>query len=177
MEKSLGEIVIKLDAEAAPATVKNFLNYCRNDYYEGTVFHRVIPGFMIQGGGLTPDLQKKTTQDPIRNEADNGLKNERGTIAMARTRDPHSATSQFFINLQNNQQLNFTAKNKRGWGYCVFGEVTDGMDIVDQIAGTKTGAKAGRQNVPVDDIIIKKVELKDDNIVVMTIVKKTSEEK
>lgn len=177
MEKTLGEIVIKLDAEAAPATVKNFLNYSREGFYEGTTFHRVIPGFMIQGGGLTPDLKKKPTQDPVRNEADNGLKNERGTIAMARTREPHSATSQFFINLQNNQQLNFSAKNKRGWGYCVFGNVTDGMDVVDQIAKVKTGAEAGRQNVPADDIIINKVEVKNDDTVAMTIVKKTAEDK
>ncbi|MCF7884991.1 MAG: peptidyl-prolyl cis-trans isomerase [Candidatus Marinimicrobia bacterium] len=176
MVKELGQIVIQLNAEAAPKTVENFLNYCESGFYEGTIFHRVIPNFMIQGGGLTPDMNRKQPNAPIQNEADNGLKNKRGTIAMARTRDPHSATSQFFINTEDNRQLNFKAKNSRGWGYCVFGKVSAGMEIVDKIEKVKTHSEAGRQNVPVTDIIIDKVKTLEDNQVSMKIIQKQSDE-
>lgn len=156
---NLGVITLELDAEKAPKTVENFLNYANSGHFEGTTFHRVIPGFMVQGGGLLPDMTQKETQAPIENEADNGLKNEIGTIAMARTPDPHSATSQFFINVANNDFLNFKAQNPQGWGYCVFGKVSDGMDVVEQITQVSTGIRGGHQDVPEEDIVIEKVEV------------------
>ena len=157
METSLGMIVIELDAQRAPKTVANFLNYVRAGFYDGTIFHRVIKSFMIQGGGFTPEMQQKITQSPIENEADNGLKNDTGTIAMARTNAPHSATSQFFINVKNNDFLNHTEKTARGWGYCVFGHVVKGMDVVQAIENVKTTTRFGHGDVPVDPVVIKKV--------------------
>ncbi|MGD2053566.1 MAG: peptidylprolyl isomerase [Gammaproteobacteria bacterium] len=154
LETSKGDIVIELNEEKAPATVQNFLNYVRDGFYDGTIFHRVIPGFMIQGGGFNDQMTQKITQDPVNNEADNGLSNERGTIAMARTQDPHSATAQFFINHKDNPFLNHTAPDMQGWGYCVFGKVTDGMDVVDAIASVKTTSSAGHSDVPEDAIVI-----------------------
>lgn len=150
----LGTIEIELDAAKAPETVANFLAYVDNGHYVGTLFHRVIPGFMAQGGGLTPDMEPKKTMPPIRNEADNGLKNARGTIAMARTGDPHSATSQFFINFKDNSFLNFTAPNPQGYGYAVFGHVVKGMDVVDAMATLPTGRRSGHSDVPAEDIVI-----------------------
>lgn len=155
---SKGEIIIELYPEKAPVTVKNFLSYIDAKFYDGTIFHRVIPGFMIQGGGFTEDMAQKQTKEPIKNEADNGLKNEPGTIAMARTNDPHSATCQFFINTVNNSFLNHTAKTARGWGYCVFGKVVKGMDVVSEIEGVSTGNKGPYQNLPNTAIVILKVE-------------------
>ena len=136
---SMGEVVIELAPDKAPATVENFLTYVNDGFYDGTVFHRVIDGFMIQGGGFGPDFERKTTRPPIRNEADNGLKNDTGTVAMARTSDPHSATAQFFINVKDNDFLNHTAPNPRGWGYAVFGRVVEGMDVVESIKKVPTG--------------------------------------
>jgi len=156
LETSLGTIVIALDSQAAPKTVDNFLAYVRDGFYNGTIFHRVIRGFMIQGGGFTETMQQKTTQAPIPNEADNGLKNLRGTVAMARTSDPHSATAQFFINTVDNAPLDFTAKDGRGWGYCVFGRVVEGMDVVDAIEKEPTTFRNGAGDVPVQTVIIKK---------------------
>jgi peptidyl-prolyl cis-trans isomerase A (cyclophilin A) len=152
-ETSMGNIVLELNAQAAPVTVKNFLGYVEDGFYDGTIFHRVIPGFMIQGGGFTKEMQKKQTRDPIVNEASNGLGNERGTIAMARTSDPDSATCQFFINHNNNMPLNYASASNPG--YAVFGKVTEGMDTVDAIASTKTTTRGGYQNVPVTPILIK----------------------
>lgn len=151
-----GTITLELDAEKAPRTVANFLAYVESGHYDGTVFHRVINGFMIQGGGMSVGMQEKSTNAAIENEAANGLKNERGTIAMARTADPHSATAQFFINLADNDFLNHRAPSGQGWGYCVFGRVVDGMDVVDQIKGVKTGNKGFHQDVPVEDVVIEK---------------------
>ena len=156
MKTNHGTIVIELNAEAAPKTVENFLGYVNEGFFDGTIFHRVIKGFMIQGGGFTPDMNQKKTKSPVPNEADNGLKNDRGTIAMARTMDPDSATAQFFINTVDNDFLNHQAKNARGWGYCVFGKVVEGMDAVDAIENQKTGNKAGHQDVPVETIVIEK---------------------
>lgn len=158
MITSMGDIVIALNAEKAPKTVENFLKYVDNGFYENTIFHRVIKSFMIQGGGLTEDMNKKETLPPIQNEADNGLKNDLGTIAMARTGDPHSATAQFFINAKNNAFLDHKGKNPQGWGYCVFGKVVEGLDIVRAIENSQTTQKAGRGDVPVTPIFIKKVE-------------------
>ena len=149
-----GDIVIELNEDKAPATVENFLNYVRDGFYDGTIFHRVIPDFMIQGGGFNDQMMQKATQDPIKNEADNGLANDRGTIAMARTPDPDSATAQFFINHKDNAFLNYTAPSEQGWGYCVFGEVTEGMDVVDEIAKVKTTNREGHSDVPEDVIVI-----------------------
>ena len=149
-----GDIVIELNEDKAPATVENFLNYVRDGFYDGTIFHRVIPDFMIQGGGFNDQMMQKPTQDPIKNEADNGLANDRGTIAMARTPDPDSATAQFFINHKDNAFLNYTAPSEQGWGYCVFGEVTEGMDVVDEIAKVKTTNREGHSDVPEDVIAI-----------------------
>ena len=157
---NLGEIVIQLNAEAAPNTVANFKQYVESGFYDGTIFHRTIPGFMIQGGGFAADLARKQTQAPIQNEADNGLLNEVGTIAMARTGDPHSATSQFFINVNNNVPLNFQSQTPRGWGYAVFGKVTEGMEIVMQISLSKTKSMQRHQNVPIDTVTINKVYLR-----------------
>jgi peptidyl-prolyl cis-trans isomerase B (cyclophilin B) len=158
METNHGTITIELDADKAPNTVANFKKYIDDDFFNNTVFHRVIPNFMIQGGGFNPGMIQKQTLDPIENEADNGLGNDRGTIAMARTNDPHSATAQFFINLKDNAFLNHSSKNPQGWGYCVFGKVTDGMDVVDKIATVATGNSGGHADVPVDDVVIIKVE-------------------
>jgi peptidyl-prolyl cis-trans isomerase B (cyclophilin B) len=156
---SNGDIVVQLDAEKAPKTTRNFLSYVKEGFYEGTVFHRVIKGFMVQGGGMTEDMQTKRTVSPIENEADNGLKNTRGTLAMARTPDPHSATAQFFINTADNDFLNFKSKTPNGWGYCVFGQVVEGMDVVDAIEQSATGSRGGHQDVPVEPIIIEKVSV------------------
>jgi peptidyl-prolyl cis-trans isomerase B (cyclophilin B) len=161
METSMGTIVLELFPDDAPETVENFLKYVRSGHYDGTIFHRVIPNFMIQGGGLTTDMKKKTTFLPIKNEADNGLKNLRGTIAMARTRDPHSATDQFFINTKSNNFLDHTMKSARGWGYTVFGKVVKGMDVVDAISKVKTNVKAMRKNVPVEPVLIIKMTMKE----------------
>ena len=156
LETSHGNIVIELDAKKAPATVENFLSYVRDGFYDGTIFHRVIPNFMIQGGGFDDKMIQKSTNDTIKNEADNGLANDRGTIAMARTSDPHSASSQFFINHKDNHFLNYSAPNAQGWGYCVFGKVTDGMEVVDAIAAVSTSNSGGHADVPVEIIVINK---------------------
>ncbi len=156
LETSHGNIVIELDADKAPETVKNFLSYVNDGYYDGTVFHRVIPNFMVQGGGFLPGMIEKKPEAAIKNEADNGLANDRGTIAMARTNDPHSATAQFFINHNDNGFLNHTAPSGAGWGYCVFGKVTDGMDAIDSIAAVTTGNNGGHGDVPTDDVLINK---------------------
>ena len=154
-----GDMVITLDAAKAPKTVENFLTYVKEGFYNGTVFHRVIDGFMVQGGGFEPGMKQKQTHAPIENEANNGLKNDKYTLAMARTSDPHSATAQFFINVSNNDFLNFTAPTPNGWGYAVFGTVTEGTDVVDKIKGVKTGNKGFHQNVPNEDVIIEKAEV------------------
>ncbi|MDR0634059.1 MAG: peptidylprolyl isomerase [Azoarcus sp.] len=154
-----GTITLELDADKAPVTVENFLGYAHAGHYDNTVFHRVIDGFMIQGGGFAPGMTQKPTREPIRNEADNGLRNTRGTIAMARTGDPHSATAQFFINVANNDFLDFRAPDPQGWGYCVFGRVIDGLDVVDAIRGVNTGNKGFHQDVPKEDVIIERVEV------------------
>jgi len=156
LETTHGNIVIELDADKAPETVKNFLNYVNDGFYDGTIFHRVIKNFMIQGGGFQPGMVQKPTEAPIQNEANNGLANDRGTIAMARTGDPHSATAQFFINHADNAFLNHTSPSGQGWGYCVFGKVTDGMDAVDAIAAVSTGNNGGHADVPVEDVVINK---------------------
>ena len=157
METTMGTITLELDEAKAPETVANFVRYAKDGHYDGTIFHRVIDGFMIQGGGFTKDMNQKETREPIRNEAMNGLRNDRGTIAMARTMVVDSATSQFFINLVDNDFLNFTAPTPQGFGYAVFGKVTDGMDVVDAIAKVKTGFAGPYQNVPEEAIVIKKV--------------------
>jgi peptidyl-prolyl cis-trans isomerase B (cyclophilin B) len=154
LSTSKGDIVLELDAGKAPQTVKNFLAYVEAGHYDGTIFHRVIDGFMIQGGGFTPDMKQKKARDPIKNEAGNGLKNVRGSVAMARTPDPHSASAQFFINVKDNAFLNFRSADRDGYGYCVFGRVVEGMDAVDQIKAVKTGSKAGMQDVPVAPVVI-----------------------
>ncbi|MEK9626597.1 MAG: peptidylprolyl isomerase [Gammaproteobacteria bacterium] len=161
MVTSKGVIKLELDAEKAPITVANFLEYVKSGHFEGTIFHRVIPGFVIQGGGLQSGMREKPTNAPIENEADNGLKNLTGTICMARTNDPHSATSQFFINLKDNSFLDHTGKNAQGWGYAVFGKVTEGMDVVEAIAAVRTGNAGYHQDVPVEDIVIEKVSLSE----------------
>ena len=154
-----GTITLELDAAKAPVTVENFLNYVRNGHFENTIFHRVIDGFMIQGGGFEPGMKQKPTGAQIKNEADNRLPNDNYTIAMARTSDPHSATAQFFINAGKNDFLNYTASSPQGWGYCVFGKVTAGTEVVDKIKGVKTGTRAGHQDVPVEDVVIQKAEV------------------
>ncbi|MEW6613287.1 MAG: peptidylprolyl isomerase [Pseudomonadota bacterium] len=158
LHTNYGKIVLELDADKAPKTVANFLEYVRNGHYNGTIFHRVIDGFMIQGGGFDADMQQKSTGAPIENEADNGLKNARGTIAMARTNDPHSATAQFFINVADNDFLNHSGKNPQGWGYAVFGKVVQGMDVVDKIKDVRTGNQGFHQNVPTEPVIIESAE-------------------
>ena len=160
MQTSMGKIVIELDSEKAPVTVKNFLQYAKDGFYNGTVFHRVMDGFMIQGGGFTKDMDQKTPDKPIANEAKNGLKNDRGTIAMARTQDPHSATAQFFINHKDNAMLDYPSRD--GWGYAVFGKVTKGMDIVDKIAKVPTGNRSGHQNVPIEPVVIQSITIIPD---------------
>ena len=159
MDTNQGTIMLELDADNAPNTVANFLTYAEEGFFDGTIFHRVISNFMIQGGGFTEDMNQKTTHDPIKNEANNGLKNDNGTIAMARTGDPHSATAQFFINVKDNDFLNFSSETPQGWGYAVFGKVTDGMDVVEKIKGTATTTKGPYQDVPVEAIIIEKVTI------------------
>jgi len=154
LETSKGNIVLELYPAKAPETVKNFLNYVDAKYYDGTIFHRVIPNFMIQGGGFTTDMKRKTTQAPIKNEADKGIKNDRGTIAMARTGDPHSATAQFFINSKNNDFLNFRSKTQQGWGYAAFGKVIDGMKTEDAISAVKTKSLGGFRDVPAEPVVI-----------------------
>lgn len=151
-----GAITLELDAEKAPKSVENFLTYVKNGHYNGTVFHRVIPGFMIQGGGFEPGMNQKPTGKPIENEANNGLKNNKYTIAMARTNDPHSATAQFFINVADNEFLNHKAPSAQGWGYAVFGKVVKGADVVDKIAGVKTGTRGFHGDVPKEDVVIEK---------------------
>lgn len=161
METNYGTVTIELDADKAPQTVENFKKYIADGFFDNTIFHRVIPNFMIQGGGFNPGMTQKQTLDTIENEADNGLGNNRGTLAMARTNDPHSASAQFFINLKDNAFLNHSGKNPQGWGYCVFGKVTDGMDVVDKIAAVATGNSGGHGDVPVEDVVILKVEETD----------------
>ena len=159
LETSKGKIVLELYPDNAPETVKNFLNYVDAKFYDGMIFHRVIPNFMIQGGGFTTDMKRKTTRPPIKNEADKGLKNDRGTIAMARTGDPHSATAQFFINSKNNDFLNYRSKTQQGWGYAAFGKVVDGMKTVDAISAVKTKTVSGVRDVPAEQVIIKSARL------------------
>jgi peptidyl-prolyl cis-trans isomerase B (cyclophilin B) len=153
---SKGEIIIELYPQKAPLTVENFLKYVDAQFYHGTIFHRVIPGFMIQGGGFTSDMEQKKVREPIKNEANNGLKNECGTLAMARTSDPHSATAQFFINMVDNSYLNFKSETKNGWGYCVFGKVVKGMEVVDAIEKVATGKKGQYSDVPLTPVVIEK---------------------
>jgi len=159
MTTTVGPITLELDTDNAPKTVDNFLSYVADGFYDGTIFHRVIDNFMIQGGGFTADMEQKDTKAPVENEANNGLRNNRGTIAMARTQDPHSATAQFFINVQDNDFLNHTGENIQGWGYAVFGKVTDGEDVLDKIRCVQTGGQGGHQDVPIEPIIIESVTL------------------
>lgn len=159
LQTSKGNIILELDADKAPKTVANFLDYVSSGFYNGLIFHRVIDGFMIQGGGMTPDMAQKETNAPIENEADNGLSNDAYTIAMARTPNPHSASSQFFINVNDNGFLNYSAPTPQGWGYCVFGKVVEGQDVVDEIKQVSTGNKAGHQDVPVEDVLIELAEV------------------
>ena len=154
-----GIITIKLDAEKAPVTVQNFLDYVNSGFYNGTIFHRVIDNFMVQGGGFESGMKQKPVNAAIKNEAANGLKNDNYTISMARTGDPHSATAQFFINVKDNDFLNYTAPNQQGYGYCVFGVVVEGMDVVDKIRKVKTGNRSGFQDVPLEDVVITKAEV------------------
>jgi cyclophilin family peptidyl-prolyl cis-trans isomerase len=161
VETDQGNLEIELEDEKAPKTVENFLRYVDDKHYDGTIFHRVIPNFMAQGGGYDAELEKKPVRDPVENEADNGLKNTRGTVAMARTSDPHSATAQFFVNVKDNGFLDHTGKNASGWGYTVFGKVTSGMDVVDKMAGVTTGSKGPfSKDAPVENIVIKSVRRK-----------------
>jgi peptidyl-prolyl cis-trans isomerase B (cyclophilin B) len=154
-----GIISIELDAAKAPDTVANFTQYVKDGHYSNTIFHRVIDGFMIQGGGFEPGMKQKPTREPVQNEANNGLKNDIYTVAMARTSAPHSASAQFFINVGSNDFLNHTAPTPQGWGYCVFGKVVDGTDVVDKIRKVKTGSKGGHQDVPTEDVVIEKAEV------------------
>ena len=156
-----GDITLELDFDKAPKTAENFVAYARDGFYNGTIFHRVIDGFMIQGGGFEPGMSQKSAGDPIQNEADNGLSNDRGTIAMARTQDPHSASAQFFINVKDNDFLNHSAPTAQGWGYAVFGKVVEGMDVVDAIKAVATGSRGGHQDVPVEDVVIESLEVRD----------------
>lgn len=159
LSTNFGDITLELNAEKAPITVANFLQYVESGFYDGVIFHRVIDGFMVQGGGFDANMKQKATKDEIKNEADNGLANDKYTVAMARTSIPDSASSQFFINVGDNDFLNHTAKNASGWGYCVFGKVIDGMDVVDKIRAVKTTSKAGHQDVPAEPVIIEKASL------------------
>jgi len=159
LHTNFGVITLQLDAEKAPLTTANFLKYVENGFYENTLFHRVIDGFMVQGGGFMSGMIPKETMEPIQNEAANGLKNEAYTIAMARTPNPHSASSQFFINVSDNSFLNYTAPTPQGFGYCVFGKVVEGQDVIDRIKKVKTGSQSGHQDVPVEDVVIEKAEI------------------
>jgi len=159
LETDLGNIIIELDEEKAPITTANFLNYVKSGHYDGTIFHRVIDGFMIQGGGMNADMEERSTGESIENEADNGLTNDAYTVAMARTMDPHSATAQFFINVKKNDFLNHTAKTPQGWGYAVFGKVTEGQGVVNKIKSVDTGRKGMHDDVPVEPIVIQKAEV------------------
>lgn len=159
LQTNFGDITLELDAEKAPITVANFLQYVESGFFDNTIFHRVIDKFMIQGGGFTTDMTQKPTNPTIKNEANNGLKNDKYTIAMARTPNPDSASSQFFINVADNNFLNFSAPTSQGWGYCVFGKVVTGQDVVDKITKVKTGSKKGHQDVPVENVMIEKAEL------------------
>ena len=161
MNTSLGDIEIELYPEAAPKTVKNFIEYVESGHFDGVIFHRVIPGFVIQGGGYTPDMSERPTKAPIENEADNGLKNLKGTLSMARTNDPHSATAQFFINLTDNAFLDFKSKDVQGWGYAVFAKVVKGMDVVKKIAKVQTGNHRGHSDVPVEPVIVNQAKVKE----------------
>ncbi|MBH0094681.1 MULTISPECIES: peptidylprolyl isomerase [Pseudoalteromonas] len=157
LHTNFGDITIKMFAQEAPNTVKNFLEYANAGFFNGTIFHRVIDGFMVQGGGFIPGMDQKEVNDPIKNEANNGLSNKVGTLAMARTPDPHSATAQFFINVNDNDFLNHSSETSQGWGYCVFAEVVEGMDIVNKIKGVATGSNGFHQDVPLEDVIIESV--------------------
>lgn len=159
---TMGDITIELDADKAPIGTENFVHYVMENWFDGTLFHRIIPNFMAQGGGMLPGMEDKDSGDPIENEADNGLKNDRGTLAYARTNDPNSATTQFFINLKDNGFLNHTSKTSQGWGYAVFGKVVEGMDIVDAMSAVETTTRRGHQDVPVEDILITKTTLIED---------------
>lgn len=161
LKTNFGEIHLQLDHEKAPLTAANFEQYVKDGFYDGVIFHRVIDGFMIQGGGFTPDMKQKTTRAPIKNEADNGLKNDLGTVAMARTMDPHSASAQFFINVKNNDFLNHSSPTPNGWGYAVFGKVSAGLDVVERIKAVKTGSHGGHQDVPLEAVIIEKAWIAD----------------
>ncbi|WP_296240274.1 peptidylprolyl isomerase [Psychrobacter sp. UBA6739] len=154
LDTNMGAIVIELNEEKAPKTVENFLNYVKSGHYDGTIFHRIIDGFMIQGGGMDAEMNEKATNAPVENEADNGLKNDAGTIAMARTQDPHSATSQFFVNVKDNDFLNHSGKNMQGWGYTVFGKVTSGMDVIEKMRGVPTGRFGMHADVPKEPVVI-----------------------
>ena len=159
LQTTAGTIRLELDDAKAPITVANFLEYVKAGHYDGTIFHRIIDGFMIQGGGFEPGMTQKPTGEQIKNEADNGLKNERGTVAMARTQDPHSATAQFFINVANNDFLNYRSPDLQGWGYCVFGRVSEGEDVIEAIRKVKTGSSGFHQDVPKEDVIIERAEV------------------
>lgn len=161
-ETNYGPILIELDTENTPKTAENFVRYAQEGFYDGTIFHRVIDGFMIQGGGFEPGMQQKETHESIDNEANKSALNERSTLAMARTNDPHSASAQFFINLVDNKFLNFKSESSDGWGYCVFGRVVDGMDVVDKIKSVSTTSRAGHQDVPEEDVVIKRVIITKD---------------
>ena len=162
LQTSKGDIVLELDREKAPITVDNFVGYVKSGHYDGTIFHRVIDGFMIQGGGFESGLRQKPTREPIQNEADNGLSNETGTIAMARTMAPHSASAQFFINVKDNTFLDHTSPTSQGWGYAVFGKVVEGMDVVNEIKKVRTGSRGGHDDVPLEDVTINKAIVLED---------------
>jgi len=164
-QTNYGPISIELDFKNTPVTANNFLNHAKSGFYDGVIFHRVINEFMIQGGGFNTDMKQKPSQPSIQNEANKGQANARGTIAMARTSDPHSASTQFFINVTNNDFLNFKSETQSGWGYCVFGKVVEGMDVVDQIKKVATTMRSGHENVPVENVVIEKVEVKEDEAV------------
>ena len=156
---SMGDITIEVDHDKAPKTAENFVQYAEDGFYNGTIFHRIIPNFVVQGGGLEPGMENKPTRDPIENEADNGLKNLKGTLSMARTMDPNSATSQFFINLKDNDFLDHTSKDMQGWGYAVFGKIVAGMDVVENMAKVETTSRRGHQDVPVNDIMVERTSV------------------
>ena len=170
LQTSYGDISIDLDFKNTPATAKNFFNLAKSGFYEGTIFHRIINGFMIQGGGFEPGMQQKKSVDTIENESDKGPANKKYTVAMARTSDPHSAGSQFFINVADNDFLNFKSKTTEGWGYCVFGKVVAGMDVVDKIKMVSTTRRAGHQDVPVSDVVIEKVVVMNGEVVTNEVV-------